>query len=100
MISQVRFDVHDAATKAETLAYNLKNASGLATLLCDVLEKEVGGTTEGQSLSALVALLDSLQDDCEKLSGNLYALHRDMPTEAAATGSGTYKGGNPWPSSK
>lgn len=105
MISQMRFDVHDAATKAETLAYNLENASGLASMLCEALEKEVGNTIEGQSLLALVALLDSLQKDCEGLSGDLYALHRGMSAKAAtgkaaATDESAYEGWSPWPSSK
>ena len=53
MANQTRSAVHDAATKAETLAYNLANASSLALMLSEVLDEEIGGTIEGQSLAAL-----------------------------------------------
>lgn len=72
MTNQTRSAVHDAATKAETLAYNLANASILALMLSEVLDKEIGGTIEGQSLAALITLLDKLAEDCEELSGELY----------------------------
>ena len=44
MTNQTRSPVHDAATKAETLAYNLASASSLASVLSEVLKKEIGGT--------------------------------------------------------
>lgn len=93
MINQTKTDVHDAATKAETLAYNLANASSLALMLSEVLDKEIGGTIEGQSLGALITLLDKLAEDCKGLSGELYALSRGMAPEAAAVDGGTCDGG-------
>lgn len=47
MTNQTRSAVHDAATKAETLAYNLANASSLASVLSEVLDKELVGTNRG-----------------------------------------------------
>lgn len=47
MTNQTRSAVHDAATKAETLAYNLANASILALMLSEVLDEEVGGRSRG-----------------------------------------------------
>ena len=93
MTNQTRSAVHDAATKAETLAYNLANASSLALMLSEVLDKEIGGTIEGQSLAALITLLDKLGKDGEGLSGELYALSRGIAPEAAAADSGTCGGG-------
>ena len=93
MTNQTRSTVHDAATKAETLAYNLANASSLALMLSEVLDKEIGGTIEGQSLAALITLLDKLGKDGEGLSGELYALSRGMAPEAAAADGGTCGGG-------
>lgn len=72
MTNQTRSAVHDAATKAETLAYNLANASSLASVLSEVLDKELGSTIEGQSLAALITLLGKLKEDGDELSGNLY----------------------------
>lgn len=83
MIDQTRFDIHSAATKAESLAYNLKNAGGLASMMYEALDREIDGTIEGQAFLALVNLLDKLTEDCESLSGNLYALHRGMAAETA-----------------
>lgn len=93
MTNQTRSAVHDAATKAEILAYNLANASSLALMLSEVLDKEIGGTIEGQSLAALITLLDKLGKDGEGLSGELYALSRGMAPEAAAADGGTCGGG-------
>lgn len=93
MTNQTRSAVRDAATKAETLAYNLANASSLASVLSEVLDKEIGGTIEGQSLAALITLLDKLAEDCEELSGELYALSRGIAPEAAAADGGTCGGG-------
>ena len=73
MTNQTRSAVHDAATKAETLAYNLANASSLALVLSEVLDK--------------------LAEDCEELSGELYALSRGIAPEAAAADGGTCGGG-------
>lgn len=67
MTNQTRSAAHDAATKAETLAYNLANASSLALMLSEVLDKEIGGTIEGRSLAALITLLDKLEEDGEGL---------------------------------
>ena len=50
MTNQTRSAVHDAATKAETLAYNLANASSLASVLSEVLGKELVGTNRGAIL--------------------------------------------------
>lgn len=72
MTNQTRSAVHDAATKAETLAYNLANASSLALMLSEVLDEEIGGTIEGQSLAALITLLGKLKEDGDELSGELY----------------------------
>ena len=47
MTNQTRSAVHDAATKAETLAYNLANASSLASVLSEMLDKELVGTNRG-----------------------------------------------------
>lgn len=44
MINQTRSTVRDAATKTETLAYNLASASSLASVLSEVLDKELGST--------------------------------------------------------
>lgn len=63
MTNQTRSAVHDAATKAETLAYNLANASSLASVLSVVLDKELGSTIEGQSFAAPITLLDKLKED-------------------------------------
>ena len=94
MINQTRSDVHDAATKAETLAYNLANASSLASVLSEVLDKEIGGTIEGQSLAALITLLDKLAEDCKGLSGDLYGLQSRLPLGER------YEMTGAWPSSK
>ena len=50
MTNQTRSAVHDAATKAETLAYNLASASSLASVLSEVLDKELVGTNRGAIL--------------------------------------------------
>lgn len=63
MTNQTRSAVHDAATKAETLAYNLASASSLASVLSEVLDKEIGGTIEGQSFAAPITLVDKLKED-------------------------------------
>lgn len=89
MTNQTRSAVHEAATKAETLAYNLANASSFASVLSEVLDKEIGGTIEGQSLVALITLLDKLKEDGDELSGELYAMSRGIAPEAAAANSGT-----------
>ncbi len=94
MTNQTRSAVHDAATKAETLAYNLANASSLASVLSEVLDKEIGGTIEGQSLAALITLLDKLAEDCEELSGELYGLRNRLPLGERCEMTIT------WPSSK
>lgn len=93
MTNQTRSAVRDAATKAETLAYNLANASNLALMLSEVLDKEVGGTIEGRSLAALITLLDKLEEDGDELSGELYAISRGIAPEAAAANSGACGGG-------
>ena len=90
MTNQTRSAVHDAATKAETLAYNLANASSLALMLSEVLDKEIGGTIEWQSLAALITLLDKLKEDGEGLSGELYAPSRGMGPETAAADGGAH----------
>ena len=65
-------------------------------MLSEVLDKEIGGTIEGQSLAALITLLDKLGEDGEELSSELYALHRDMHGRAAnkapLAGAGAYEG--------
>lgn len=52
---------------------------------------------EGQSLAALITLLGKLKEDGDKLSGELYAPHRDMhgrvANKAPSAGAGTYEGG-------
>ena len=47
MTNQTRSAVHDAATKAETLAYNLASASSLTSVLSEVLDKELVDTNRG-----------------------------------------------------
>ena len=63
MTNQTRSAVRDAATKTETLAYNLASASSLASVLSEVLDKELGSTIEGQSFAAPITLLDKLKED-------------------------------------
>ena len=97
MTNQTRSAVHDAATKAETLAYNLANASSLASVLSEVLDKELGSTIEGQSFAAPITLLDKLKEDGKGLERRAVRPHRDMYGRAAnkapSTGAGTYGGG-------
>lgn len=45
MTNQTRSAVHDAATKAETLAYNLANASSLASVLSGELYGRIATCT-------------------------------------------------------
>ena len=47
-------------------------------MLSEVLDKKLSSTIEGQSFAAPIMLLDKLGEDCEGLSGELYALHRGM----------------------
>lgn len=97
MTNQTRSAVHDAATKTETLAYNLASASSLASVLSEVLDKEIGGTIEGQSLAAPITLLDKLKEDGKGLERRAVRQHRDMhgrvANKAPSTGAGTYGGG-------
>lgn len=97
MTNQTRSAVHDAATKAETLAYNLANASSLALMLSEVLDEEIGGTIEGQSLAAIITLLGKLKEDGKGLERRAVRPHRDMRGKAAnkapSTGTGAYGGG-------
>ena len=97
MANQTRSAVHDAATKAETLAYNLANASSLASVLSEGLDKELGSTIEGQSFAALITLLDKLKEDGKGLERRAVRPHRDMHGRAAnkapSAGAGTYGGG-------
>lgn len=104
MTNQTRSAVHDAATKAETLAYNLANASSLALMLSEVLDKEIGGTIEGQSLAALITLLGKLKEDGDKLSGELYGriaiCTAESPTRPHRRVRAHTKEGGVWPRSK
>ena len=50
MTNQTRSAVHDAATKVETLAYSLANASSLASVLSEVLDKELGARSRDNLL--------------------------------------------------
>ena len=97
MTNQTRSAVHDAATKAETLAYNLANASSLASVLSEVLDKELGSTIEGQSFAAPITLLNKLKEDGKGLERRAVRPHRDMHGRAAnkapSAGAGTYGGG-------
>lgn len=97
MTNQTRSAVHNAATKAETLAYNLANASSHASVLSEVLDKELGSTIEGQSFAAPITLLDKLKEDGEGLERRAVRLHRDMhgrvANKAPSAGAGTYEGG-------
>lgn len=96
MTNQTRSAVRDAATKAETLAYNLASASSLASALSEVLDKEIGGTIEGQSLAAPITLLDKLKEDGKGLERRAVRPYRDMHGRAAnkapSAGAGTYGG--------
>lgn len=104
MTNQTRSAVHDAATKAETLAYNLANASSLASALSEVLDKELGSTIEGQSLAAPITLLDKLEEDGERLSGELYGriatCTAEPPTRPHRRVRAHTKEGGVWPRSK
>ena len=66
-------------------------------MLSEVLDKKLSSTIEGQSLAALITLLDKLGEDCEGLSGELYALHRGLHGRAASKApsadAGAYEGG-------
>lgn len=104
MTNQTRSAVHDAATKAETLAYNLANASSLASVLSEVLDEEIGCTIEGQSLAALITLLGKLKEDGDKLSGELYGriaiCTAEPPTRPHRRVRAHTKEGGVWPRSK
>lgn len=104
MTNQTRSAVHDAATKAETLAYNLANASSLASALSEVLDKELGSTIEGQSLAAPITLLDKLEEDGERLSGELYGhiatCTAEPPTRPHRRVRAHTEEGGVWPRSK
>lgn len=50
MTNQTRSAVHDAATKVKTLAYSLANASSLASVLSEVLDKELGARSRDNLL--------------------------------------------------
>ena len=97
MTNQTRSAVHDAATKAETLAYNLASASSLASVLSEVLDKELGSTIEGQSFAVPITLLDKLKEDGKGLERRAVRPHRDMHGKAAnkapSAGAGAYEGG-------
>ena len=82
MTNQTRSAVHDAATKAETLAYNLANASSLASVLSEVLDKELGSTIEGQSFAAPITLLDkrTARDLSDELYGRIATCTAEPPT--------------------
>ena len=100
MTNQTRSAVHDAATKAETLAYNLANASSLASVLSEVLDKELGSTIEGQSFAAPITLLDKLKEDGKGLERRARDMHGRAANKAPSAGAGTYEGGRVWPRSK
>ncbi|WP_418238212.1 hypothetical protein [Ellagibacter isourolithinifaciens] len=104
MTNQTRSAVHDAATKAETLAYNLANASSLALVLSEVLDKELGSTIERQSFAALITLLGKLKEDGDKLSGELYGriaiCTAEPPTRPHRRVRAHTKEGGVWPRSK
>lgn len=104
MTNQTRSAVHDAATKAETLACNLANASSLASVLSEVLDEEIGGTIEGQSLAALITLLGKLKEDGDELSGELYgriAIYTaEPPTRPHRRVRAHTEEGGVWPRSK
>lgn len=104
MANQTRSAVHDAATKAETLAYNLANASSLASVPSEVLDKELGSTIEGQSFAALITLLDKLKEDGDELSGNLYGriatCTAEPPTRPHRRVRAHTEEGGVWPRSK
>ena len=104
MTNQTRSAIHDAATKTETLAYNLANASSLASALSEVLDKELGSTIEGQSLAAPITLLDKLEEDGERLSGELYGriatCTAEPPTRPHRRVRAHAEKGGVWPRSK
>lgn len=62
-----------------------------------MLDKEIGGTIEGQSLAAPITLLDKLKEDGKGLERRAVRPHRDMHGRAAnkalSAGAGTYGGG-------
>lgn len=94
MTNQTRSAVHDAATKAETLAYTLANASSLALMLSEVLDEEIGGTIEGQSFTAPITLLDKLKEDgkgLERRSCTAASQHaRQSRQQGPSAGAGIY----------
>ena len=103
MTNQTRSAVHDAATKAETLAYNLANASSLASVLSEVLDKELGGTIEGQSFAAPITLLDKLKEDgkgLERRAVRAASRHARQSRQQGPIGGTHTKEGGVWPRSK
>lgn len=93
MTNQTRSAVHDAATKAETLACNLANASSLASVLSEVLDKELGSPIEGQSFTAPITLLDKLKEDGKGLVRPHRNMHGRAANKAPSAGAGIYGGG-------
>lgn len=104
MTNQTRSAVHDAATKAETLAYNLANASSLASVLSEVLDKELGSTIVGQSFAAPITLLDKLKEDGKGLERQLYGgiatCTAEPPTRPHRRVRAHAEEGGVWPRSK
>ena len=80
MTNQTRSAVHDAATK------------------------ELGSTIEGQSLAAPITLLDKLEEDGERLSGELYGhiatCTAEPPTRPHRRVRAHTEEGGVWPRSK
>lgn len=100
MTNQTRSAVHDAATKAETLACNLANASSLASVLSEVLDKELGSTIEGQSFTAPITLLDKLKEDGKDLYGRIATCTAEPPTRPHRRVRAYTEEGGVWPRSK
>lgn len=104
MTNQTSSAVHDAATKAETPAYNLANASSLASVLSEVLDKELGSTIEGQSFAAPITLLDKLKEDGKGLErrayGRIATCTAEPPTRPHRRVRAHTEEGGVWPRSK
>ena len=72
-------------------------------MLSEVLDEEIGGTIEGQSLAALITLLGKLKEDGDELSGELYRIATctaEPPTRPHQRVRAHTEEGGVWPRSK
>lgn len=86
MINPISEAIFDAASEAEIIAYELKNAASLGYVLTGdkYFCEQYDGTDEGGAFYALLSMLDSLVKRQETLSASLYAIkHGEVATNAA-----------------